>query len=130
MSRLTVRPRLAVLAAIALTLSTLVAAPAAALVDPDGNTVVVDHGLEAHDEPALLSTAFARASAVEAAAAPKAKKKLRTLVVPVYWSGAGKDTTNAKVKKRVKAVMKKADTYFRTVSRGRIGHKTTVLSWQ
>lgn len=108
----------------------LLAAPAAALVDPDGNTVVVDHGLKAHDEPALLSTAFARASAVEAAAAPKAKKKLKTLVVPVYWAGAGKDTSNKKVKKRAKSVMKKADTYFRTVSRGRIGHTTKVLGWQ
>ena len=130
MTRLSVRPRTALLTAITLTLTTLVAAPASALVDPDGNPVVVDHDLKAHDDDALLTSAFTRASSIEAAAAPKAKKRLKTLVIPVYWSGAGKDTTNKKVQKRAKAAMKKADTYYRTVSRGRIGHKTTVLSWQ
>ena len=131
MSRSSVRPRVAVLTALALTLSTLVTAPAAALVDPDGNPVVVDHHLEAHHESdALLSSSFARASSIEAAAAPKAKKRLKTLVIPVYWSGAGKDASSSKVKKRAKAAMKKAVTYYRTVSRGRIGHSTTVLTWQ
>lgn len=121
--------RVAVLTAVILVASALVA-PSATAVDPDGNRVVVDHGLRPGPEADHASPSAARASAVAAAKAPKAKKKLKTLVVPVYWSGAGKDSSNATVKKRVKAVMKAADTYYRTVSRGRIGHSTTVLSWQ
>lgn len=147
----TARPRTVALAAVVLALTSLVAPPTAAgapaatgatiptaapsasgmLVDPDGNRVVVDDDL--HDDgasDALLTTGFTRAAAIEAAAAPKAKKKLKTLVVPVYWSGASKDSSNAKIKKKVKSAMTKADTYFRTVSRGKIGHTTTVLGWQ
>lgn len=111
--------------------ASLAGAPPTPLLDPDGNTVVVDH--ELHDDGAtiaLTSPTFARATAIEAAAAPQAKKKLKTLVIPVFWSGAGKDTSGAKIKKRIKASMTKADTYFRTVSAGRIGHRTTALGWQ
>ncbi|MDQ2624745.1 MAG: hypothetical protein M3Y20_06245, partial [Actinomycetota bacterium] len=142
--------RTALLATAALALGALAGTPAAAshaapsaqtalaeqplartLLDPDGNRVVVDDDLPAGETPDALSRpSFARAAAVAAAKAPKAKKKLKTLVIPVYWSGAGKDTSNAKVKKRIKATMKTADTYFRTVSAGRIGHATTVLGWQ
>lgn len=129
MTRNAVRSRAAALAALSLLAGTALAAPAAAA-DPDGRRVVVDHGLRPGPEAGLASPAFARASAVAAAKAPKAKKKLKTLVVPVYWSGAGKDSSNAKVKKRVKATMKAADTFYRTVSGGRLGHQTTVLSWQ
>ncbi len=151
MTSSTARLRTAILAVAAITLTALTVPPASGgapspagvtvpttapsaspvLVDPDGNRVVVDDDLrDDRTSDTLLSTTFTRASTIEAAAAPKAKKKLKTLVVPVYWSGAGKDTSNAKIKKRIKATMKTVDTYFRTVSRGRIGHATTVLGWQ
>jgi len=59
------------------------------------------------------------------ASAPKAKKQLKTLVVPVYWAGAAKDKVTTK---KLKTMVTEADLWFRTVSNGRIGHSAKVLT--
>jgi len=103
----------------------------AGILDPDGNPVVIDHDLRAESELTSTHVGMLRsASAVAAAKAPRAKKKLKTLVIPVFWKGAGKDSSTKRIKKRVKKALGTADTYYRTVSRGRIGHATTTLGWQ
>lgn len=101
---------------------------ASGLRDPDGNVVVVDpwRGDVSRETRASGAVAAALDLGSSAAAAPKAKKKLTTLVVPVYWSGAGKDKVTTK---KLKTMMKKTDAYFRTVSDGRIGHSSKVLGW-
>jgi|GEM_PF-2450365 len=93
--------------------------------DPDGNVVIVDPVPDGV-LPATGTVAGVDDLSFSVAAAPKAKKKLKTLVVPVYWSGAGKDKVTTKT---LKTMMKKTDAYFRTVSAGRIGHTSKVLGW-
>lgn len=58
--------------------------------------------------------------------AKRAKHRLKTLVVPVYWKGAGKDRTT---RKQLAGNMATADRYYRAVSNGRYGFATRVQPW-
>ena len=65
-------------------------------------------------------------SAVGGIGALTARSKRKVLVIPVYWSGVGKDNATTK---SLAAQMKKVDTYYRTVSSGRVGLTSKVLGW-
>lgn len=57
----------------------------------------------------------------------KARKKLNLLVIPVYWSGNGKDGTSRGTLKR--KVLIRTDKALRAASSGRLGVKGTVTPW-
>ncbi|MDM7855905.1 fibronectin type III domain-containing protein [Cellulomonas alba] len=104
-----------------------VAAPAPARAARAATTATVDPSAPGTTPAVVGPDGFEYDTSVPVANPPKARKHVRVLIVPVYWSWNPRDSATTSTLRSLGVTQ--LDRYYREVSRGRVGISGSVAPW-